>query len=808
MALTGKTEEKIRAYLEHNARNPYFVAIKSSDAKDAYSTSWKFCLSELCSNDDRRPDVGFLEDEIMRRCQEEENCKIMVLGLGEYLAFRGEKTALQTIRELRMLSLPPNSKVVFPLRFMTKVLNKIKEEDIRFERCYYNGSEGDSTLVNIEIYEPTFPLPVNQNGEKFVRRQDDNGDEIDVLVEPNFKSLLHKFEMGDVRGARGKYRAICVQTSQLPEEDSFFQIRFVGDSFEYLQGLDPYLRKLGNCGETEQWKWLVEQISKSGSIDAVFGAFDNDNPERRLSKQLPSPKNENDWLWFIAMRRRLERGDVDKDSYLSYVLRKTERLEDFRANYLNGLLDFKHDHPCFKRFYDERKNLIPRFTDQERANFVHENRRDSNEALYRLTDASMQGRCEIVSQVAQKDPKEWNDELIERIYPELAWYKKPAQLNAGNDESSKRFTRYFNQYRVQKLSNRIDPSFKEEVDRIAGMFVYNHLETRDKAIEEKSRVGENERGVKLFWRDALGVEYVPYIERLCEKHGLRVKTTLTRAWLPTITENNRSFYDNWPVDSKHEKDSDDKPDKFKHEGFQAKGLEKSPHATHLPKELEALSQTIEQISDSFPAFDRVILTGDHGASRLAVLAGQETKYDAGAKAEHSGRCCKTSDVEVDEDVPGLLREGEWLVFANYTRFRQSRKANVEVHGGATLEEVVVPVFEITPLDQNATVEVEVLEKRVKKGTSRKPTVLRIFAKSRLDAPVLRLIIDDGACDSKGVRVNDDYHFDFSLPMLKKLGSYTGELYDGSERLCELTFELVSGAGAINDDFDDFDEFAQ
>ena len=43
---------------------------------------------------------------------------------------------------------------------------------------------------------------------------------------------------------------------------------------------------------------------------------------------------------------------------------------------------------------------------------------------------------------------------------------------------------------------------------------------------------------------------------------------------------------------------------------------------------------------------------------------------------------------------------------NYDRFKGSRKANVEVHGGATLEEVTVPIIEISYL--NDAVEVKIM----------------------------------------------------------------------------------------------------
>ncbi|MEI3158007.1 MAG: hypothetical protein V8T08_00050, partial [Monoglobus pectinilyticus] len=52
-------------------------------------------------------------------------------------------------------------------------------------------------------------------------------------------------------------------------------------------------------------------------------------------------------------------------------------------------------------------------------------------------------------------------------------------------------------------------------------------------------------------------------------------------------------------------------------------------------------------------------------------------------------------------------DGFWVI-ANYDRFKGGRKANVEVHGGATLEEVVVPIIEITKFAED--IEVSIIEK--------------------------------------------------------------------------------------------------
>ena len=65
------------------------------------------------------------------------------------------------------------------------------------------------------------------------------------------------------------------------------------------------------------------------------------------------------------------------------------------------------------------------------------------------------------------------------------------------------------------------------------------------------------------------------------------------------------------------------------------------------------------------------------------------------KGQHSGRCCPKSDV--DEKPDFAADAGDFWALANYDRFKGSRKANVEVHGGATLEELCVPVIEFSYL---------------------------------------------------------------------------------------------------------------
>ena len=64
--------------------------------------------------------------------------------------------------------------------------------------------------------------------------------------------------------------------------------------------------------------------------------------------------------------------------------------------------------------------------------------------------------------------------------------------------------------------------------------------------------------------------------------------------------------------------------------------------------------------------------------------------------EHAGRCCPINELD---DKPDCATEanGYWVI-ANYDRFAGGRLSSIEVHGGATLEEILVPVIEFTLKD--------------------------------------------------------------------------------------------------------------
>lgn len=69
------------------------------------------------------------------------------------------------------------------------------------------------------------------------------------------------------------------------------------------------------------------------------------------------------------------------------------------------------------------------------------------------------------------------------------------------------------------------------------------------------------------------------------------------------------------------------------------------------------------------------------------------KHKMNSAGKHAWRCCPIN--ELDEKPACATEENGWWVLANYDRFAGGRLDSVELHGGATLEEILVPVIEFS-----------------------------------------------------------------------------------------------------------------
>lgn len=548
---------------------------------------------------------------------------------------------------------------------------------------------------------------------------------------------------------------------------SLYTIKELSNSFEVLCGMDASTGQLREEYGTEQdWDFAVSEILQYGSwmkyIVDVFGTTTNLEIAVGSWSSFDSRKK---WLYFIALKLYGAKN--------SWCLSEATNIADNSALLIRGvfrsLLHLSQDDKEFWKHYDERKNIIRSLgnPDSEVADYCAMVKSKGKYTLYYLTDASKSEQNLIFENLATYSEKIGRSKvmkILEHVYPALYVYLQPYRFKISLLDS------YFQEYKYQKVVNKVFPDFLQIVDEQAEKREFNLLlparSAKLDAIEKN--------GTIVYFMDAMGVEYLSYIMDQCRLRRLMAYATLCHCELPSITSFNKEF-----VDAFIEGGADFVPDKngikslddLKHHGEEEFDFTNNELPTYISSELDIISKTIEKIATKLMkcTYKRAVMISDHGASRLSVLSKKENKWGSESNAEHSGRCCPVS--EIDEKPSCAIEENGYWVLANYDRFKGGRKANVEVHGGATLEEVVVPIIEIVYSPEE--IEIQLLDKNIKFSRRKKDAVIRVFSKTKLDNLSVRI---SSLNDEYEGESSDGQTFIIALPELCKAGTYTVNVY--------------------------------
>jgi len=740
--------EAVDRYLFSSIKAPFFLVVGDEQYKDVLAklkeSGFNFIrVSDYCGSDDRLPDIDRLIERLRTTDVNANDNKLVVIGLGEYLALRGDNIAKSILSQLKDLNI--GSKKVILLRGVATQIRHL-QTDPRFDNrrfFVFDKANCDLSLTLVDSAIGQWGLP-------------------------GVKALLMSLE-------DGLYGNVVVNT-EINLDKALFTVHIINDAYDGVKSFVSGFNLPRSCGSNEQWAKLLEELTQyNGSLDAVFekNGFGS-NLEADFYSRVAGIEYWN-WLYFIALKSK---SNTLSNNYLRFVLDNTDCFEDFKTNVLNAIIEVPHTDKRFCTFYAERKKLVEKFPESDIANYVVNNRKNVAESIYKLTDGTKIEREEIIAWVSKNGviPQ------IANIYPALSAYLKTYVFNCG--DVSDLLTEYFDEYKKQKVSNKLEAEFIEKVENLAKTRVFNRLSTRNEIID-----GLNKDGTYLYWLDSLGVEYLAFIEALARKRGLSISIYIARANLPTITSINRDFFDNW----EGEKEKNDQLDETKHSDAGGYNFENNDLPIYLAKELDIISSVIDKAATELVLrhCKRFLLVSDHGASRLAVLRRKEEKYETDTKGEHSGRCCKLFE---PYDLPFAAKENGYLVLADYGRFKGSRAASVEVHGGASLEEVVVPVIELMLKRSNITVEMveEFVTVDFRTGTE-----ITLF----INSPVkdVAVVINNKRYSALAL---DNNHYKVVLPDTKRAGNYPADVYMGDDLIGNIVIKAQGKSGKVNDDFDD------
>lgn len=674
----------------------------------------------------------------------------VVIGLSSYVMLLGKKRAEELMARLQELSVAGH--VIVLLSHMKEIrLSRMQQDQHLSYRVLL--LEGDPT-----------PLP-----SIYLASPEENS--FGQLVLPNIQALLEKLEQYDPVGGETSF---AVRTSLHKEvfSESMYSIRSSKGIYKELLRAFPILKGdlEESWGTKEDWERFAQEwkeclswgalAEKHFGIDAHFSAI--------LEREYEQADTYETWLYWLLLKVQ----GASEDAYLSYALGKSRHWQDLWEHIFLSLSSLSFQMREFEKYCEGRKRLlegqtIPATWVSEYQDAIAQKGRDAIWYLFAGTawEEKMLFQC-----LADYDyTKEEVMGVLKTHFPDLFAYMKSFTFTMHQKVPERLvplLTKYFDDYKWQKLMNHLTPDFKAQVNTLAEHRVYNQFPIRSLALSQMKK--EN---TMMYFVDALGVEYLSYISEKCKTYGLLLSIQVVHGELPSITSQNTEFMNPGVINIK---DLDEK----KHES-QTYNYEKQKIPLHLVAELKAIDGVLQTIRDGLltKEMKSAIIISDHGATRLVVLNDEEygAEFIVGeSKGQHSGRCCQ---VEEDPGIPFAAYENGYAVLANYMRFKGSRKADVEVHGGATLEETLVPLLQISLKPKDPMVEFQPALVQL-----RKKEVGELLLVTNFDMADPYIIVN-----GKTYRGKLDTHRRraiIPLPDMKRTHDYMADIYDGDTLLKE------------------------
>lgn len=550
--------------------------------------------------------------------------------------------------------------------------------------------------------------------------------------------------------------------------DSVFYIEEESNTFDVLCKLDSATNRLSvEWGTEEHWNYALDRMHQAGSWGAVFEqVFGMTSKLNLIVNQWKVFESKQKWLYFIALKLN----GAGESWCLNEAVKKSNDFCQLLRNIYRSILSKNHTDADFSERYAERKNLISAFgvSEKEVSDYLQMLKIKEENALYYLTDLSRREKetiFELLEQYAETFDKEEIMQILSYIYPDLYDYLQPYQFR------NELLNQYFQDYKYQKVINKIFPEFLQIVEEQAKKREYNRLPSRSEKLEAL-----NKEGARLYFVDALGVEYLSFILAKCRTMNLMADISVCRCELPSITSQNKEFleaFENLAPDIK-------RLDKIKHRGEESFDYRTTKLPVHLIRELEIITEVLKDIQSrlAMHLIERAYIISDHGASRLSVIYENECQWEMASKGEHCGRCCPVSEADVRSEY--AAKENDFWALANYDRFKGGREMGVEVHGGASLEEVVIPIIELTAVPEK--IEIQIVENPIT-VSYRKKAEIRLFSKTKFCHVTVHVNEKEYDAEPQG-----NFYF-VEMPDIRKAGTYQMTVFSNQNQIAELEFTV-------------------
>ena len=460
-------------------------------------------------------------------------------------------------------------------------------------------------------------------------------------------------------------------------------------------------------GTDEEWLYLFE-FSKGYSrfSELVLNCF---GPPEIFPKIMPvifsqSPEHEK-WLFWLSMKIFYS----PKNNYLAFALSETQNYKQLIHKIYFAILSVPFSDTRFKQFFSERKFFIQNLPENlsEILAYIENFHNLGKSAVYYLTDTYENEEYEFLKLIAEGDYSEQEiHDAAKNSFPELALYLNNFDFNRKNTQLREQdsvfrdvLNKYFHDYKLQKIMNRITPEFLSQVDQLAVEHSFYKLQPRSSLLQKYKS-----DGVQAYFFDALGVEFLSYIEAKCKEYGLKCEVEICRCNLPSITSCNKEFMNEFDVRSISSLDE------LKHDSTKF-NYQRSKYPLYIFSELRIIDRELRKIAAELTrkTFTKALIISDHGTSRLILLNNNdENFFGVFTKIRIQEVCSKKnarfiSKVNVGDErifvhsrfFASAVRSSSCIVLSNYDIINNHSRLKNEIHGGATLEEVTIPIISLS-----------------------------------------------------------------------------------------------------------------
>ncbi len=609
-----------------------------------------FKLSTFCPDEDTFP---YLEG-ILPLIKKGKSEKILVFPLAECLRFTGEFRSI--LRELAIWEEVGYKRVYLPLF----EVNDIFENEMSMVTRSRQGTlpeplsfKGDGKVEVVVV-----PFQLKRNAAKTVT---------------GIKAYLEAWE----RGGRDELILVtrCAPYLNLSGRVGNFAVRVYQNGYDFLkEQVQDFSKCRPDWGTEQQWQWLAEEIKQGEDFDALAARVLNINRYdwEQLSARWSTFDPDRKWLFWLWSKLRAPAGT------LFYLVLKdnhdVNQLEEAVAN-----LPFKEKLDLV--FLQERKELLKRLGRKEMpASFwqLFAKLKDPLDKLSVLSGLTDREKIEIILAVKELMEKDRGKDVwwpyLEIVYPELAYYLTPFLFE---DDF---LTDYFRTYAF----SRVVDTPREELLAMARMAAE---ERKIWAFPTRESILEKYPEASIYWIDGLGLEWLGLWKGLLSgQEKIKLDVIVARTNLPTTSEYNKG----WQKEEEVDRRLDDLAHKYNYQ-----------YPASFVEEIKVISENVKKMVQLLKEKREVIVTSDHGLTRFAFSGGKSAP-PTGAQVHKWGRYAELKESHEENAIysPTWLTEGGKIFLAIHEKFEGGAWSSGEVHGGATLEECLVPVIRLRKIQKD------------------------------------------------------------------------------------------------------------